>query len=111
MDGADLTGGLFEAMRRAEACLDDMGRLGERWAQAEKVYRVAKARQILIEREENSTPVSIIADLVKGDEKIANLAFERDCARAEYEANREAILFWKKKADVLSEIIRREWQR
>lgn len=108
-DGLDLTGELFDAMDRVAGCIDDMHALGAAKSEAERKYRIAKRKRILYERDHNKTPVSIIADVVKGYEDIAQLAFERDCAEAEYDANYEAILFWKKRADVLRELIAREW--
>lgn len=110
-DGIDLIGELFDAMKNSRKRLDAMAGLGEQWARAEREYRVAKARQILVERAEHNTPVSIIADIVKGDGRIANLAYERDCAKTNYEANKEAVMFWKKKIDVLRELNEREWSR
>lgn len=110
-DGLDLTGELFEADKRVAECISDMHSLGAKRAEAERRYRIAKRKRILYERDHNKTPVSIIADIVKGYEDIAQLAFERDCAQTEYDANYEAILYWKKRTDVLREQMAREWSR
>ena len=41
----------------------------------------------------------------------SHLAFERDVAETTYDANYEAALYWKKRIDVLRELIAREWNR
>lgn len=108
-DAFELFNELDEALDRTAELVSDMHVLGRKKSEAEKAYRVAKQRRILFERTQNNTPVSIIADVVKGYEDIAELAFRRDCAQTDYDANYEAILFWKKKVDVLREQLQREW--
>lgn len=108
-DGLDLTAELVDALDRAAECISDMHELGAKKAEAEKHYRVAKQRRILYERTRKGTPVSIIGDVVKGYEDIAELAYKRDLAQTEYDANYEALLFWKKKVDTLREQVQREW--
>lgn len=109
-DGLDLQTELMVALDEAEARINEMASLGEAKAEAERAYRVAKRKRLLMERQQG-TPVSIIADIVKGYEDIAQLALERDCAEAVYEANREAIMFAKHKSAALREIIAREYGR
>lgn len=110
-DGVDLTDGLHSCMAEADRAIKDMAILGRGKAEAERVYRVAKAKRTLYEREQNHTPVSIIGDIVKGQEDIAYLAFERDCAVSVFDANREAALLAKKKIDIYRELISREWSQ
>ena len=110
-DGIDLVEGLHGSLADAERGIRDMARLGREKAEAERKYRVAKAKRLLYEREQNRTPVSIIGDIVKGQEDIAYLAFERDCAESVYDANRESVLLSKKKADTYREQIAREWSQ
>lgn len=100
---------LDDALDRAAACVSEMHELGRIKSEAERDYRVAKQKRILFERTQNGTPVSIIADVVKGYEDIAELALKRDCAQTDYDANYEAILYWKKRVDVLREQLQREW--
>jgi hypothetical protein len=66
---------------------------------------------MLREREENKTPVTILSDVCRGNRQIALLKVKRDCAEAEYDACREAILLNKKRADVYREQISREWNQ
>ena len=60
------------------------------YAQAERDYRVAKAKAILREREKG-TAATITLDLVKGDREVSRLCFERDCAEVLYRSALEAI--------------------
>ena len=53
-------------------------------AKCEHDYRVAKAKYILQQRTEG-TPVTILADLAKGEENIARLCMERDIAQTLYD--------------------------
>lgn len=107
--GQDYHGALMDAMAEARDALGRMAPLGRAKAEAERAYRIAKRTRILWERGENGTPVSIISDVVCGYDDIAALRFARDCADAEYEANREALLLAKKQVDTVREIIAREW--
>ena len=60
------------------------------YAQAERDYRVALAKKILLLRDAK-VPVTIINDLARGDEEVAEKKFERDCAEALYESVQQAI--------------------
>lgn len=102
---AELEQALNEACERVE----EMRSLGYAMAEAERKYRVAKQQRILFERNTNNTPVTIIHDVVAGYEDIAELKCKRDCAEVDFDANREAILYWKKKTDSIREQIQREW--
>lgn len=57
---------------------------GQAKAIAERDYRVAVAKEILILRDEK-IPVTIINDLVRGNEEIAELKLKRDVAETLYE--------------------------
>lgn len=108
-DGADLVRQISECFDAAYGQVADMAELGKAKAEAERAYRTAKSKRLLYEREYGKTPVSIIADVVKGYEDIALLACGRDCAEAAYDANREALLLNKKRIDFLREQMSREW--
>lgn len=107
--GTDLAAELYEAFERADELVAQMADDGRAKAEAEKAYRMAKRQRILYERTQNKTPVSLIADVVKGYEDIATLAAQRDCAEAAYEATKEAINVNKRKIDWLREQWGREW--
>lgn len=63
---------------------------GQAKSEAEKDYRVALAKEILILRDKG-IPVTIINDLVRGTEKIAELKQKRDIAETLYESNMQYI--------------------
>ncbi len=108
-DGVDLLAAHDEALRNVWECIQAMTALEERRAGAERDYRLAKHDRTLYERDHNKTPVSIIADVVKGYRDIADLDFARNVAETECKANYEAILYWKKRADAIGRQIEREW--
>lgn len=57
--------------------------LGVKKAQAEKVYRVKQAEEILKLKEEKHS-VTLIMELVKGNEEVAQLRLQRDIAESDY---------------------------
>ena len=59
-------------------------------AKAERNYRVELAKKILLEREKG-TPVTIMSDVCRGDERIADLKFKRDTAAVLYKSAGEKI--------------------
>ena len=67
---------------------------GQDKALAERDYRVAMAKEMLILREKG-TPVTIINDLVRGKEEIAELKLKRDVAETLYESVMQAIYSYK----------------
>lgn len=108
-DGVDLLESLYEAMAEADRMLLELPIAAEKKATSEREYRIAKGRRILHERSVKGTAVSIVQDVVKGYKDIADLSFTRDCADAEYSATLEALLWNKKKVDVIRELISREY--
>jgi len=57
--------------------------LGLKKAQTEKAYRVKKAQEILKLRTEKY-PVTLIMELVKGNEEVAELRLQKDIAESAY---------------------------
>jgi len=64
--------------------------LGLNKAQTEKAYRVKKSQQILLLKLEKY-PVTLIMELVKGNEEVAQLRLERDIAESSYYVALDAI--------------------
>ena len=79
-------------------------------AKAEQVYRVALAKKFL-ELKAQGEKVTIMSDLARGDEAVAQLKFERDVAETLYDSNREAIMVYKKQIDTLMVIYKAEWNQ
>lgn len=63
---------------------------GQDLSKAERDYRVALAKKILIERD-NKVPVTIISDICRGDAEIADLKFNRDTQEVLYKSAGERI--------------------
>lgn len=105
----DMIGDVFRKAELLEAALAESGKRGKVLAESERAYRVALAKKILLLREDGF-PATLIGDLAKGDDEVAKLKFDRDCAEAVYDSSREAINVYKKEIDVLREQIDREWK-
>ena len=92
-----------------DAAVKQLGVRGKAYAQAERDYKVALAKKIMQEREKG-TPVTIMSDICKGDNEIARLRFERDCAEVVYKSAMEAIQSIKLQIRILDAQIEREWK-
>lgn len=103
---------LFEqidlAQRQLDSALLDLRQKGIDSAETERVYRMAKSKKIL-ELREQGTPTTLIPDLVKGDEEVAKLNFERNVADTTYKAVMEAINVKKLELRLLSMEYEREY--
>lgn len=99
---------LSNKTRLLDAAIRELKARGSSYAQAERDYRVAMAKRILVERDKG-TPVTIISDLCRGDAEIAKLRFERDVAEVVYKSAQEAINGYKLQIRILDSQIEREW--
>lgn len=102
---------IHEVWRKAElleTALSEASKRGRSAALAEQAYRVAVAQKMLVLRDAGY-PATLIGDLARGDESVAQLKLDRDIAQAVYDSAREAINVYKKEIDVLREQINREW--
>lgn len=79
-------------------------KLGNQKTVAEYNYRVAKAKAIVILRSEK-IPVTLISDLVKGDEEIAKLKMQLDGLEVMYDNKREIIRSLKESMSVYQSIL------
>ena len=77
-------------------------------ALTEKNYRIALATEFLKLRSEGEK-VTIMSDLARGKEEVADLKFKRDVAETLYESAKEAIYIYKKQMDTLMTIYKIEW--
>jgi hypothetical protein len=110
VSGQDLINELSIKTKSLDTALNEFGKRGRVWAQAEMDYRIALAEKILIERDKG-TPVTIISDICRGDRKTAKLKFERDIAETVYKSAMEAINTYKLQIKVLENQIDREYNR
>lgn len=106
---ADLISEIGAKSAMLDTAVKQLGIRGKAYAQAERDYKVALAQKIILEREKG-TPVTIIADICKGDIEIARLRFERDCAEVVYKSAMEAIQSIKLQIRILDAQIEREWK-
>lgn len=74
--------------------------LGLRRAQAEKAYRVKQAQEILKLKFEKY-PATLIMELVKGNEEVAELRLQRDIAESAYHTCKNAIENLRMEVEVL----------
>ena len=93
-----------------DRALGNLGKLGRSYAQAERLYKVALRKSILAERNKG-TPVTIILNLVKGEDEVSELRFKRDVAESLYKACMEGINVLKLEVKLMNDQIDREWNR
>lgn len=99
---------LWELRQALANALESKRTSGFQLAKNNRAYKVAKASLILKLRSEGM-PVTIINDVVAGDEDIADLAFARDCAQVTYDTDQEVINATKKNIGIVQDQINREW--
>ena len=109
MSGQDLMLAMQTNINLLNAAQKEIGNRGRVLAAAEREYRVALAKKILQERD-SGTPVTIISDICRGSQEIAELKFKRDCAEVVYKSALEAVNGYKLQIKVLENQIDREWR-
>lgn len=97
--------GLFDALMNE---LQALRKAGTQYAENEAEYRKA-LRVAILEERAKGTPVTIISDLCRGREDIAQMKQYRDCSEALYKASQEAINVYKLKIRTVDEDIKRTW--
>lgn len=104
--------GLYQELQSKISLLDvavkELRGRGTAYAQAERDYKVALAKEILDKRGDGM-PVTIIGDVCRGQKDIAQLRFERDCAEVLYRSALEAINSIKLQIRVIENQVSREW--
>lgn len=91
-----------------EASLNTFRKNGEASAEAYRDYHILKTKGML-RLKEMGYPATLIPELVKGLTDVADAKFKSDVAEVVYQANKEAINVYKKKADDLRVIYEREY--
>lgn len=99
---------LQEKMKKLDTALAVFSKRGAERAEAEKAYRIKLAFAMLEERA-NGTPVSILSDVCKGKDDVAELKLKRDVAESLYDSAKEACNIYKLEVRVIEEAIEREW--
>ena len=108
VSGQDLDLELRDKLRLLDISLREFGKRGRAYAEAERDYRVAMAKKVLIERA-GGQPVTNISDICRGNAEMADLRFKRDVAEVDYKAAQEAINSYKLQIKILEAQRAREW--
>lgn len=106
--GQDLINELTRKRKDMNKCILALGRLGREAAQTERAYRIGLAKEVLILKD-NGYSVTLIPDLARGNEGVADLKMKRDIAESLQKANIECINALKVEIRILEETIKREW--
>lgn len=99
---------LMELQIALQQKVEEISTAGVDYATAERNYRVALKTEILKLRAKGQ-PVTIVSDLARGDENVANLKLTRDATKSVYEATIEAVNVLKLRIRMVNEQINREW--
>lgn len=106
--GQDLVNALREQRTLLIDTVNAMKHTGRKLAEAEKNYRIALHKEILLQRT-NKVPVTIISDICRGKEDIADLKFIRDIRQSDYDVCSEKIHQIKLEIRLLEKEIEKEW--
>ena len=96
--------------RQLNDALSTFRQNGIKYCEAEREYQMAKSKEIMRLKSEGY-PVTLIPQIVKGLENVAELDFNRNLAEVVYKANQEAILIKKLQLRVKESEIERDYGR
>lgn len=99
---------LQQKRRDMNTCVRMLRETGTELAEAERAYRVRLRAETLALRDEGMA-VTLIRDVVRGIDEVANLRFERDKAQVTYDANKDALNAIKLEIRVIENQIAREY--
>jgi hypothetical protein len=103
----DLMIEMRDLRKTLSTAISELKRRGRDKAKAEQEYRVALAKEILIQRDAGM-PVTIISDICRGKAEIAKLKFERDFAETLYETCLQKIYQCKIEMGIIEEQMKAE---
>ena len=90
------------------SAISEVKKRGRELAEAEREYRVELAKDILIKRADKF-PVTIIGDICRGKEEIAELKLKRDISESLYKSVLEAINCYKLQIKIIENQLEREY--
>lgn len=108
--GQDIVGLIWETREKVENLCDDLVKYGKQKSQTEMNYRIALAKKMRMFRA-NGEAVTIIGDLSRGDEEIAELKMLRDNAEVIYKAVTTKIFALRSDLEILRMIYKTEYQK
>ncbi|GAF14911.1 hypothetical protein JCM19045_4247 [Bacillus sp. JCM 19045] len=94
-----------EVQQRLDRASKEIFTLAREKAESEKAYKIALRQEILILKDEKY-PATLILELAKGHEKIADLRFKRDIAREMYKAGLDSMNNTRTEASLLQSILK-----
>ena len=84
MELTQITRELWNANQQLKSDGKFLKELAQEKAESERKYKKALAKKILLLKEQKM-PATLIADLARGDDEVADLRFYRDLARVQYD--------------------------
>lgn len=104
----DLWQQIERKIKELELSVKELRKSGKEYAEAQRTYRTLLAQEILRLRAEGM-PVTIIGDLARGNDKVADAKFNEVSTEAVYKANEEAINSVKLQIRVIESQKNQEW--
>lgn len=86
----EVTKAIRRTAERLENGVDTITKKAKEYAVAEREYRIALRKEIVKLRTEKM-PVTLIADVARGSDDVADLKFNRDLAQETYKASRDML--------------------
>ncbi len=108
MSGQDLYASTLKVATQMDEAISDMREYGLAMAEAERDYRVSKAKEIARLRIEQNTPVSIVESLANGTEDVATARLERDKHEVMHKVALERLQKLKRDSDLLKVFLTKE---
>jgi hypothetical protein len=90
MELQQITSMIMVASQRIDKATKEIYKMADKKAETERTYRIALAQKKLILKAEGMA-ISLIEDVARGDEEVANLKFERDSAEDRFKAAIESL--------------------
>lgn len=97
-----------ETMKKGEQSLSEFKKYNNEYAKKEYLYRTELSKRLLKRRTEG-LPVTVLSDVVRGEEDIAKLKFDRDIAEGLKNSAEKGTDFYKLFARLLNDEFTREY--
>lgn len=108
--GQEIVNMIMETREIIDACVKDLAKKGHKKSAAEQNYRIALAKEIMIQREKG-TPVTIISDICRGKTEIAKLKYDRDLSDILFDIVKTKIYTSRTDIEVLKIFYKSEYQK
>ena len=105
MDMIDIAQSIYKLSKRIENGVDKLHQYGVAYATAEKEYRLALGKEIVILRDAKM-PATLISDVARAN--VAEIKFKRDLAEQEYKIARDMLQALQSELSGLQTIYRRQ---